>query len=644
MASRAHQLRKQRFSSPGEKARRDLKQRTTGPSFYFRSLDRNDLLIAIALAVVTFAVYAQVATHQFIGLDDDAYLRDNPMVANGLTADGFAWAFTTYLDSNWHPITWLSHMVDFQIFGSNAGGHLIMNALIHILNAVLLFVFLRQLTGARWASVMVAALFALHPLHVESVAWAIERKDTLSTLFGLLSLLAYARYAATPSPAKYLLVALCLALGLMSKPMLVTWPFVFLLMDYWPLRRFESQPVDGIKRLVKSTAPFVLEKIPLFILVAASMGATYWAQSHQVSVGRVFDAPFWLRCVNALVSYGKYIFFTFWPVDLAIYYPLSRMAPPLWQSIGAACALIGVTAVAVLMARRWPWLIVGWLWFLGTLVPVIGFVQVGIGEAMADRYHYIPSIGLFIALVFTLAKLASGWRIRPVFVGAVSLLVVLMLATLTFAQTARWRDTEILFKHTLSVTSDNLIIEYNLGRALGRQGKFKEAIPHFLESLRLKPDFFDGVANTALYYLNQGQTDEAVSYYHRALELKPDSASTHMHLAMALAQQDKKDDSLKEFYRAKELDPNNSDIRTNLGLTLARQGKLSDARAELNEALRLNPASAEAHNNLGLVYLMAGQPEEGLPHFTTAVKIKPDFKIARDNIVKAQKQIEDRNK
>ena len=645
MASKTGKLTKRR-STPvgGNKPRQGQKGRVVTSTRSPGRFGQEELFIVVALAVATLAVYGQVVGHQFIGLDDDVYVRDNPMVMGGLTLKGIIWAFTTFYDSNWHPLTWLSHMVDVQMFGLNAGGHLLINTLIHLSNTFLLFLFLKRVTGARWESAIVAALFALHPLHVESVAWAVERKDTLSTLFGLLCLLAYARYAERSTPGRYALVFLWLGLGLMAKPMLVTWPFVLLLLDYWPLRRIDWRPDDGIKRFTKAWLPLIREKLPLFCLVAVSMVVTYLAQSHQEAAGRVFDAPLALRFPNALVSFVKYVILTFWPRGLAVYYPLSRSGLPFWQPALAVFVLAVVTAVALREASKRPWLIVGWLWFVGTLIPVLGLMQVGIGEAMADRYHYVPSIGLFVALVFGFADLANGWRIGRVATTMVPAVILLLLAYLTAVQASRWRDTETLFEHTLSVTSDNVVIEYNLGRFLGQQRKYDQAIPHFAEALRIKPDFFDALVNAGLFFLKQGKTDEAISYYHRALDVKPDSANAHMQLALALVQQERKDDAVEEFHKAVDLAPNDPDIRTNLGLTLARQGKLSEASAQLNEALRINPASAEAHNNLGLVFLMAGQPEKSLPHFTEALSLKPNFTVARDNVARAQKQIELRKK
>src|SRR5256712_4024205 len=367
---------------------------------------RADLLILLGLAVMTFAIYAQVIGHQFITLDDDAYIRENAMVNRGVTLEGLAWAFTTFHSGNWHPLTWIAHMIDSQLFGMIAGGHLLVNALIHSANTLLVFWFLLRTTHARWPSALVAALFALHPLHVESVAWASERKDTLSTFFGLLSLIAYVRYAEAPSSARYAWTAITLALGLLAKPMLVTWPFVMLLLDYWPLRRLadpmaKEHPRRGSHReAATGIASLVREKLPLFAIVVASAVITFVAQSHRRAVRTFADAPIALPLSNALVSYAEYLLLTFWPNDLAVYYPFAGIAA--WQIVGAAFLLIGITAFCFSQREIRPYLIVGWLWFLGTLVPVIGLVQVG-GQIMADRYFYIPSIGLFIPLVFGLA-------------------------------------------------------------------------------------------------------------------------------------------------------------------------------------------------------------------------------------------------
>ena len=594
-----------------------------------------DWLIGAGLAVVTLAIYAQVAGHQFITLDDDVYIKDNPMVNRGVTLSRITWAFTTFHQANWHPLTWISHMIDSQVFGMNAGGHLLVNALIHVANTSLLFWFLLRTTHARWPSALVAALFALHPLHVESVAWAAERKDTLATFFGLLSLLAYARYAEAPSRKWYAWTAIALLLGLMAKPVLVTWPFVMLLLDYWPFRRFQASEERDRWSAFRG---IVLEKIPLFAIAAASCVITFIAQARGGTVRTFADAPVTLRLSNALVSYAKYLLLTFWPNDLAVYYPFAPAGIPLWQIIGAALLLIGITAFCISQRKIRPYLIVGWLWFVGTLIPVIGLVQVG-GQTMADRYFYIPSIGLFIAIVFGVANIAQTGRVAWAFSVATIAVVLLVLATLTNAQIHRWRDSSTLFQHTLAVTPPNFPMEYNLAHVLGGQGKYDEAAAHFQNALQIKPDFFDGLLNMGVTRAQQGQIGEAIEYYQRAIAVQPDSAKAHAELGVALARQNRMEAALDELNKASDLAPNDADVHTNLGLVLARLGKVQDAIDELHQAVWFKPDSAEAHNNLGLVLLASGKPRESIPEFEAALRLKPELKVASDNLYRAQAQL-----
>jgi protein O-mannosyl-transferase len=545
------------------------------------TFDQNDLFIAFGLVAVTLAVYGQVMNHQFIILDDRHYIYQNLIVNRGLTLTGIAWAFTTFHSSNWHPLTWLSHMVDCQIFGLHAGGHLLVNALIHASNTLLLFLFLRRATGARWQSAIVAALFALHPLHVESVAWAAERKDTLSTFFGLLTLLAYVCYVAAPSWRRYTLVAVAMALGLMAKPMLVTWPFVLLLLDYWPLHRHQWRPGTGTAGFFRALVPLVREKLPLFCLAAASMVITFIAQSHGGAVRTFVQVPIPLRLANAIVSYAKYLFRTVWPSDLAVYYPFSRTGVPTWELLCAIVLLTIISVFAVRQAKERPYLLIGWLWFIGTLIPVIGLVQVG-GAAMADRYHYVPSIGLFMAIVFGLSDVARWFRVDRVVTGAVTVIALSILTCLTAAQIGRWHNNETLFEYTQSLVPDNRMIENNLGTILGENGKYDEAEAHFIKALRTTPDFLEVITD--------------------------------------------------------------ADIRTNLGLLLVRQRKLVEAMEQLNEALRLNPASAETHEALGVVLALSGKPEESISHFSTAIRLRPDWAAARENLKRAQRQIDAKKK
>ena len=432
-------------------------------------------------------------------------------------------------------------MIDSQLFGLNAGGHLFVNVVIHAANAVLVFLLFLRTTRQRFASAFIAALFALHPLHVESVAWAAERKDTLATFFGLVSLIAYARYAKAPSRARYIWIAVTLALGLMCKPILVTWPFVMLLLDYWPLERIRGQRSEsrGHKSQVSLPAVasakaggLVVEKLPLFGLAAASAVITYIAQSHGGAVRNVVDAPISLRLSNALISYVKYLVLTFWPHDLAVYYPFDLSGIPVGLVFGSALILAVITLFCVFSARSRPYLLVGWLWFMGTLVPVIGIIQVGGQSHGGNRDHYLPSIGLFAAVVFGAASLVRASRLGPLVISIVAGALLGAIGTSTIREINRWRDSVTLFEHALAVTPPNLIIEHNLGLVLGQKGRYDAAAAHFEKALQIKPDFFDGLLNLGITRSKQGQVGDAIRNYESAIRLQPDSSKAHMELGI----------------------------------------------------------------------------------------------------------------
>lgn len=606
-------------------------------------INRRDLLIGAGLVVAVVAVYGQVLSHHFINLDDDIYIYENPMVTAGLTIKGVLWAFTTFHAANWHPLTWLSHMFDAQMFGLRPGADLAVNVFLHTLNSLLLFTLLKNMTDRLWRSAIVAGLFALHPMHVESVAWAAERKDVLGAFFALLSLVAYIRYAKADHPSwkQFLPVAVSLALALMAKPMFVTWPFVMLLLDYWPLNRLEWRPDNGLGLLAQRVAPLIREKIPVFVLAAASVAITYIAQSRGGAVRQFGDAPFVLRVSNALVSYAKYIVSLVWPGGLGVYYPFSPEGIRPWELAASLALLAGVTIVVMRAKKDQRYLLTGWAWYLGTLIPVIGVIQVG-GQAMADRYSYIPSIGLFVMIVWGVGDLV---RQRQVLFRAAAFAAVVwlaILASLAYAQVGFWRDSITLFRHTLSVAPENLVAHYNLAHALGKQGNLDEATVHFGEALRIKPDFFDALINMGVTLNNQRRFAEAATYLTRAVELQPKSSKAHLQLALSLAQNGRSDEALGHFYQALEFSPDDPDVRTNLGLMLARLGKLPEAREQLGLALRLNPNSPEAHNNLGLVLLMQGDVDKSIAEFSTALRLKPEFKLAQENLNRAQAQLKAR--
>ena len=470
---------------------------------------------------------------------------------------------------------------------------------------------------------------------MESVAWAAERKDMLSTFFGLLSLVAYVRYAEAPSSSWYAWTAITLALGLLAKPMLVTWPFVMLLLDYWPLRRCG---VTSRREGATTLWSLLREKVPLFTLAAGFAVITSVAQSHAGAVRTFTNLSVARRLSNAFVSYAKYLLRTIWPNDLAVYYPFAPTGIPAWQIIGAALLLIGITMFCVSQRRIRPYLVVGWLWFLGTLLPVIGLVQVG-GQTMADRYFYIPSIGLFIAVVFGLADIAKSWRIAPALSAGIAGAILLILVTLTNAQIQRWRDSFTLFEHALAVTPPNLPAENSLGEALARSGRYDEAAAHFERVLQLDRNFYNGLVNMGATRALQGRLPEAIECFEAAIRSQPDAPKAHLQLGLVLWKQNRNETAYNEMLRASQLAPKDADIRMYLGAALGQLGRIPEAINQLHEALRLNPNSADAHNKLGLALLASGKTRESIPEFEMALRLKPELKSAADNLRRAQAQL-----
>jgi tetratricopeptide (TPR) repeat protein len=566
---------------------------------------RLEILVSLLLVVACVGAMAGVLENGFVNYDDGTYVVDNPYVRGGLTASGLAWAFTSTYAGNWHPLTWISHLLEVDLFALTPAFFHLTNLLIHVASVLALFLVLERMTGALWRSACVAALFGLHSLHVESVAWVAERKDVLSAFLGILTIGAYVRYVENSSPLHYLLVSVCYALGLMAKPMLVTLPCLLLLLDYWPLGRWRSIPFSRL----------LLEKLPLFGLAALSSAATLYAQNASGAVRSLEQVSLQLRAENAMLAYVHYLSKTFWPVDLAVYYPYLASGSTVWQAVASGLSLVGISVLAVLLGRRYPYLPVGWFWFVGTLVPVIGLVQVG-RQGMADRYTYLPLIGLFIGVTWGVADLAAQ-RSRPnVWLVPLTVVVLGACITLTRAQVGYWHDSVALWSHAIDVTGSNFVAENNLGRALfEQQGGLAKAEIHFANAARLEPQSDEAEGNLGMAKLAQGKLEDAVYHLARALALNPESAKTHNNLGLALLYQGKPDRAREHFLLASKLEPGMLDIRANMGVALLQEGKPGEAIKELESYLRdmQSSLSQPAYlNSLAMAYAQTGRFEDAV--------------------------------
>jgi protein O-mannosyl-transferase len=565
----------------------------------------NEIIICLFIVVATLAVYWQVTNHEFLNYDDDIYITKNHHVQAGLNLESTFWSFTsgTMVSNYWHPLTWLSHMLDFQLYGMNAGGHHMTSLLFHITNTLLLFFIFRRMTGNIWQSGFVAALFALHPLHVESVAWVAERKDVLSTFFWLLTMLAYCRYVEKPVLIRYFIVLLFFVLGLMSKPMLVTLPFVLLLMDYWPLGRVQFGQVikDGnVKAQKTSVFHLVGEKIPFFLLTAVASVAAYITQQKGDALAHMDLTLLKIQITNALVSYVSYIGKMFWPGQLAVFYPHPGTLP-IWESVVAGLLLISITAFVVIPWRRFPYLFVGWFWFIGTLVPVIGLVKVG-GFAMADRYTYVPLIGLFIIIAWFVPELVARRPHKKILLTTLAILYLSILMTATYKQVQYWKNSITLFDHSLNVTANNYIAHDKLGEALAEQNRTVEAIRHYSEALRIEPDFVQAHLNIGDAHASLGNSEDAVYYYNKALQKKPNYEKAHNNLGNAMARQGNFEDAVYHYNEALKINPNYAGAHYNLGKIAANQKKIEDAILHYRKALLLKPIKPEVLYNLSWIF------------------------------------------
>jgi hypothetical protein len=534
----------------------------------FWDTSRYEVFICLLLVMVTLIVYLQVASHGFVSFDDGLYITDNIQVQGGMNLENIGWSFTTTYSSNWHPLTWMSHMLDVSMFDMHPGSHHLVSLFFHLVNSLLLFFVFRQMTGYVWQSAFVAALFAIHPLHVESVAWVSERKDVLSTFFGIMTLLSYGRYAKHGARRSYITALLFFILGLMAKPMLVTLPFVLLLLDYWPLRRLKFKKPQQIASYANKTISFfdlVIEKIPFFTLTAASCVVTFYAQRSGGSVASLEVFPLELRIANAAVAYINYIAKMLWPVHLSAFYP-HPYSLPMWQVVGSALLLMLVTWVCIRSAKQRPYLPVGWFFYLGTLFPVIGLIQVG-EQAMADRYTYVPLIGVFIMLAWGIPDLLAKWRYKKkVFVfGSALLFPVLMLTT--WFQVRHWSDSVQLYEHMIKVTHNNFMAHYNLGVYLAEHDQINEAMAHYRKALSIKPGHVNANINLGNTLVIQGKFSEAIPYYTNALNRVPNDPEIHNNLGVALLHVGKTEEAIGHFKTALKIRPHYIGARENLQKT-----------------------------------------------------------------------------
>jgi Flp pilus assembly protein TadD len=599
---------------------------------------RAALGISFLLTLSTIVTYWPVRGFDFTSFDDNIYVTDNRYVRNGLILDSIRWSiiFAEKERTYWHPLTWLSHMLDVQLYGLNPRGHHLSNVLFHTANILLLFWLLHYMTGALWRSALVAALFALHPINVESVAWVSERKNVLSTFFWMLTLWAYVFYTFKPNPVRYLTVIVAFLLGLLAKPMLVTLPFVLLLIDYWPLRRLAlNQSIRGLDWKYF----LILEKLPLMILSGLSV---YLSSASIQGMGNVISlesVPMKLRIANALVSYLKYLGKMLWPHKLAVFYPYPRIVLP-WQIAGSVALLIGISAGVIWFLRRFPYLTVGWLWFLGTLVPVSGLVQVGLWPALADRWAYVPVIGLFIAFAWGLFSLGSKWRSRNAVLVLVGCILLGLTIGVTRFQIRYWADSVKLFRHALAVTENNALAHNMLANSLAEAGQYQEAVAHIMKGLKIKPNNAGAYNNLGNILLDQGKLDEAIKKFRKALEMNIKLETAHYNLGVALALKGNNHAAIEHYLAALRLDPDNVKIHNNLANLLLEQGKIEKALQHYLTALQLNPHDSELYNNFGVALIQIGKLRLAIKQFRNALRINPGYETARGNLAKTMQKLQ----
>jgi protein O-mannosyl-transferase len=578
-------------------------------------------VICASLAGIVWIAFGQTLHHDFVNYDDGSYVYDNPNIVNGLGLGNVAWAFTHAHSANWHPLTTISHMLDCQLYGVQPWGHHVTNVVLHATAVIVLFIGLWRLAGNMWASAFVAALFAIHPLRVESVAWVAERKDVLSGVFFALTVWAYAAYARTKifSLRRYMIVLALFALGLMCKPTLVTVPFVLLLLDYWPLGRLNDR-WSVIRRLVA-------EKLPLFVLSIASCVATILAQREALTPVRAVNFP--ERVANAVVCYVEYLAQTVWPANLAVLYPYPKGGPNVAEVVFALLFLMIVSVIFILWRKSYPFALTGWLWFLGMLVPMIGIVQVG-SQPMADRYTYLPAIGLYIIATWGAIELLKGLRYKREILSVAGLLVIAAFITRSYFQTAYWRDSETLWRHTVAVTHDNFIAQNNLAGSLLDKGQLEEAITHYRQAVEINPDVAQVQSNLGNALVRGARVDEAMAHLQKALQINPAYAEAYNHMGSALMKKGQAGEAISYYQKAIQLNTSYADAYNNLGAAFWRNGQLDEAISNYREAAAIKPGSAEMQFNLGNALARRGSWADAIGCYRAALKTEREsVKLAK---------------
>jgi protein O-mannosyl-transferase len=618
------------------------------------------IIIGLLLAATTLLIYWQVQDFDFVNYDDQVYVTENLHVQRGLTVENIKWAFTAKEAGFWHPLTWLSLMLDYQLFKLNPAGYHWTNLLFHLANTLLLFLVLQRMTGTLWRSGFVAALFALHPLHVESAAWIAERKDVLSAFFWMATMGAYAFYVERPGLGRYLAIILLFAFGLMAKPMLVTLPFVFLLLDYWPLRRFKMTAAD-IKD--KSFIILIVEKIPLFVMVLVASILVYSTQLKASALTTFDNLPMGARIGNAIVSYFTYLSKMIIPVDLTSFYPHPEQFS-MWHVMSSLTVILLISAFSLRYVKRFPYMAVGWFWFLGALMPVIGLVQVG-AYAMADRFTYLPLVGMFIFVIWGGYDALRDLKYGKIVLSSMSILVLLLMSIISWHQISHWQNSVSLFRHMVLVTDNNYFAYNGLGNALWQKGQYTEAADNYLKSLKIKPDYAEAHNNLGILwmtlgdiskaeyqfreairfkkdyalaynnmgtvYIRQGKLSEAIDCFAMSIKINPEFVEAYNNMGIVLTKEGKLDDAVGIFKRVISMSAGNIDAYLNLGNALLQKGQISDAVHQLEKALAIDPRNAKIHNNMGIIQVYLGKEEKALKHFNSALEISPNYNDAKYN-------------